>query len=894
MDVKDMTKKVLSVSTALVAAAIFLSGSVLARTALNPKDKGSGDLMLTVGVPSHGLAGHRVGDIVLGVNNNGTFGTGFSAGSTNDFFTGEAVPSCEYPKNSSIQYLFAGAFWIGAIVGRDTLVSVGADGWQLTREMFPDDGEEGEMKYRSIIDPSKPEYQDAVSEEDYVSVYTDTYTRGVAADFFGRSHIPLHIEVTDASYAWSYSYAKDIVLFDYKIKNIGVRRLENVYMGLYVDADVCFDCTNTNGFTDDLCGFVHSSPAYCKRCEYEDDVNIAWIADNDGDLTIEHPCPHVTASRIVRTPADSLDVSFNWWIGNGNPSLDFGPREQSEKGRWKEKFRDFATGGLGTPEGDVNKYYQLRNQEFDYDQAFTATIAASDTLWLYPSQALAPDFANGYDTRYLLSFGPFTINPGEVLPLSFAYMAGANFHADRTNLRNLPDRPDLYYQNLNFSSGKSNLSENSRWASWIYDNPGVDTDGDLDFGEKFICGNDSIKSDSTKKDSVWEEGTWKYTWKYSWLYTDADTCWIVGDGVPDFKGASPPPSPSSWSNVRGISAMRILPATGKVTVRFNGMRSETTKDVFSGYLDFEGYRVYYGRDERATSFQLAASYDVEDYNKYVWDEHRSGGAGYSLIDIPYSRRQLQCAYGTSCDDSTFNPLDWTQSRPYRPALHPDSAFYFRAQDYNVSRLGIDTKIVKRFPNQPYPSSLDPIHADTSEVTEDGFLKYFEYELEVVDLLPTVPWFFNVTAFDFGSPLSGLPSLETSTTVGAVEAYPQPTTEDVARRGLKVYVYPNPYRVDDDYAEHSFEEQPSSTKNADRLRRVHFANLPAKCTISIFSLDGDLVRELVHDVASSDPTASHETWDLITRNTQMAVSGLYYWTVEDDQGQTQIGKLVLIM
>ena len=32
-------------------------------------------------------------------------------------------------------------------------------------------------------------------------------------------------------------------------------------------------------------------------------------------------------------------------------------------------------------------------------------------------------------------------------------------------------------------------------------------------------------------------------------------------------------------------------------------------------------------------------------------------------------------------------------------------------------------------------------------------------------------------------------------------------------------------------------------------------------------------------------------DLITRNTQLAVSGLYYWTVEGDDGSVQIGKLL---
>jgi hypothetical protein len=34
--------------------------------------------------------------------------------------------------------------------------------------------------------------------------------------------------------------------------------------------------------------------------------------------------------------------------------------------------------------------------------------------------------------------------------------------------------------------------------------------------------------------------------------------------------------------------------------------------------------------------------------------------------------------------------------------------------------------------------------------------------------------------------------------------------------------------------------------------------------------------------------------VITRNTQRVVSGLYYWSVEVPGGETQIGKLVIIM
>jgi len=853
---------------------VVLATSVLGRTKLDTVDiKGFGRNMATYS-PAYCIAGHRVGKIVLGVNNAGTFGTGFMSGA--DWFTGQYVPSCEYPKRSNIQYLFAGAIWIGAVVGRDTLVSVGADGWQHTQEMFPEEAPLGYMIKRSIIDPSKPEYEGAISEEDYISVYTDTITMGVDPDYFGRPHKPLYIEVTDGNYAWSYAYAEDFVLFDYQIKNIGQNRLKNVYMGLYVDADVCYNCEGTNGFADDICGFRDTMRRQYGKCEYIDTVNIAWIADNEGDFSRlpSEQTPHVTATRIVRTPATKLDVSFNWWISNGSAPLDFGPREKDTVGRLKDWFRDFGTGGIGTPEGDVNKYYVLRNREFDYDQVYTYTITENDTLWQYPSnRGLAEDFADGFDTRYLLSFGPFDIDPGQKLPISLAYIAGENFHTYRDNIYNLPDDPDAFYDSLHFED----LGTNSMWASWIYDNPGVDTDGDKYFGKCRFCVTDSTVIGSTM---VIDTVTFDTTWEIN--YKSVDTIWYEGDGVPDFRGASPPPAPDFW----------IEPSVGSLHIRFNGTRSETTKDVFSRLIDFEGYRIYIARDERASSYSVVSSYDLEDYNKYVYDTVKGD---FELAGIPYTLEVLRAIYGTPFGNPDFDPLAYSRTSPFVHPHYPDSIFYFEPQDFNQSQLGLPGGIRKVYPDQPYPSSVVPDSARPDELTEEGYLKYFEYEYEIHNLLPTVPYWVNVTAFDFGSPSSGLGSLESSVTLRAKSAYPLSSVDEVARQNLKVFVYPNPYRIDAGYRALGFEGRNTpGARPDDRVRAIHFANLPDSCTIRIFTLDGDLVREIKHEMDPSDPNASHDTWDLITRNTQMTVSGLYYWTVEAKNGETQIGKLVIIM
>ncbi|MCM2272192.1 MAG: hypothetical protein NDJ18_06535, partial [candidate division Zixibacteria bacterium] len=71
------------------------------------------------------------------------------------------------------------------------------------------------------------------------------------------------------------------------------------------------------------------------------------------------------------------------------------------------------------------------------------------------------------------------------------------------------------------------------------------------------------------------------------------------------------------------------------------------------------------------------------------------------------------------------------------------------------------------------------------------------------------------------------------------------------------------------------------------------NLPAKCWIRVHTLDGDLVREIRHDMDPNDPASDHDTWDLINRNIMAVESGLYYWSVEGDDGKVQIGKLVII-
>ncbi len=846
------------------------------------------------------------------VTNMGFFGRGIDGLYSRDCFTGHVITPCEFPKDSYNIYMTTGSIWVGAVIGRDTLVSTGHDGVGWTEEFHPDISPFGDMIYRSTLDPTSPQYEGAVSEQDYIATFSDTCTDcpGIRTDRLdSRPHKPLQIQVIQRSYAWSFAYSQDFILFDYTIQNIGDKRLREMYVGIFIDGDVFTNLplSNADYGRDDLCGFREYQPAWYmgEACPIDSDlVNLGWTADNNGDLHRPQDyvwVPHITGARIIRAPADSLTFSFNWWSTNWWLSpMDFGPQARTT-------FRDLGFDNLGTPWGDRNSYHFLRNGERDYDQAMIGTIGDMDATWVPPPSQWIDSIIGGLDSRFLISVGPFSLDPGQSLPLTMAYVAGMNFHTDPYNHENLPYYPERWYERVHFDS----LTTNATWAEWIYDNPGVDTDSDGYAGEFTICnlGNDSTLLCDTVVDTTAEPDTSVVT--CFWEYDAPDTVWRKGDGVPDFRGATPPINPSTYSfvNQHGdtMPGLRVYPDVGQVRLVWSGAMAENSIDPFTREYDFEGYRVYIARDDRAASYSVVDSYDRENYNRWEWNYTVER---FVLNDPPFSLIELRCYHADSCTDTTWHPDNYTRSRPLIIPRGPkinDKVYFFEQQDYNRSVLANDplnatSGIRKVYPNSPRPEYVDPdsIAAyfprrdDTLYFTVDGYLKYYEYEYTFEALLPTVPYFVNVTAFDYGFPELDLPGLETKPSLLPKATYALPASDMIASQNLEIFVYPNPYRIDGDYRDRGFEARDLKHVPPDKTRLIHFANLPPRCTIRIFSLDGDLIHEAEHDRDPSDYLANHDTWNLINKNMQLVVSGLYYWTVEDDHGHTQIGKLVIIM
>ncbi len=815
---------------------------------------------------------HRVGNVWLTVTNYGMIGS--FDGTLIDQCTGRGAPALDFPGGSGTINLYVGALWIGAVKDRDTLVSVGNDGWQYSLyEMYPRPYPEGAIQERTtrsrIAAPPNSQCADvlfhdsAVSEQDIIAVYYDTVRSQqfvINDETDGRRHIPLGVEVTQRSYAWSFDYAQDFVLFDFTIRNIGGHHLNDVYLGMFMDADA-FHESNGGGWNDDISGFLRTVPSPAGQ-GLEDTVNTVWTADNDGDPVggrfdfTAHTS--VTGVRVLRAPLPMATFAFNWWISNANVAFDWGPVRRNSKVQ-------FPHSGLGTPTGDRAKYQVPSNGEFDYDQIEAALSHVADG-WLPPTDATrAANIADGFDTRYLLSTGPMALPPDSSIHLAMAIVAGEHFHSDPRNFSVFydPADPSAYRSRLDFTD----FALNSQWAEWVYDTPGFDTDGDGYRGDFRMVG--------------------------------GDTVYYRGDGVPDFQGPPPPPAPTD---------LRYTTRAGQVRLQWNGRKSETAKDPFSTRADFEGYRVYVSRTGLLADFALVAQRDLINYTRFRWNPIREK---WQVYDPPFSLDSLTILYDDLCDSVYHHPfhpdsfavpqkedaLRETVFDPADPARVDTLYYYFGPFDANLSAddAGLEQLVAQGL---AAPRVIRKLHSgaspDSVRYRDDGseFYPYYEYEYVLDGLQRAEPVHMAVTVFDHGDPGVGLESLETSPLNSTVEVWPIHSAQVVREERPAPGVYPNPYRLADTYNLAGWEDPRREGLNPERARKVTFTNVPDTCVVSIYSLDGDLVRRLEHRAHPSSSEASIVVWDLITRNTQAVKTGLYIWAVQSRFG-VSTGKLVII-
>jgi hypothetical protein len=148
------------------------------------------------------------------------------------------------------------------------------------------------------------------------------------------------------------------------------------------------------------------------------------------------------------------------------------------------------------------------------------------------------------------------------------------------------------------------------------------------------------------------------------------------------------------------------------------------------------------------------------------------------------------------------------------------------------------------------------------------------------------YYYAVTAYDTGhdawivDPSVSVPPLESSLYANRTQKPFYSTLVPVKEiQGAldNVVVVPNPFYVTSGF------ERGGDVKN------IQFVNLPSPCTIRIFTVKGNLVKVIHHD----NPSSGVAFWNQISENEQYVKSGLYFYHIEDENGNTTRGKFAII-
>jgi hypothetical protein len=368
--------------------------------------------------------------------------------------------------------------------------------------------------------------------------------------------------------------------------------------------------------------------------------------------------------------------------------------------------------------------------------------------------------------------------------------------------------------------------------------------------------------------------------------------------------------------------LRLWQTDNRTHLFWNNL-SQLIPDVRLQEIDFESYLIWRadGWDRpfgssidngpEAALWSLIAEFDVVNFF-----EDRREVDGQVLIE------ELPLGANTGLDVIAYTPEMWRPEHPQYEATREikelvqtileDPEFSFLNATLDPAEFvrykddtGQITPIGAKYPQlQDFGDSYDQV--DTAYGGLTG-MKFFEYV--DTDVFNGIAYFYAVTATDFVADAStgtaipigpGLAGDPQSNFDFSVPRFAAQSASERDQQGQNIFVFPNPATRE------SLADFSQFNPNSDDPTgvRVMFANLPAsRNTISIYTLAGDLVETIEHDGTVSDcPDESgfgncggSAFWNLVSRNGQEVVSGIYLYAVEsaDSAFDRVIGRFVVV-
>ncbi len=848
------------------------------------------------------------GQLHVNITNHGLIGSLFDSD-----FPFNTAPSAQWPGGSGHEYMWGGGLWIAAQVNGQLAVTTG----QYERELRPGpnlsdtmyEGVDGRVKRphslaratgRRLPHPDADDDGDQQYDEDWLNGLDDDGDGQVDEDFgqigsqmftctmhdniplvqeLYPEHLPIGVQVVQRTATWADDDHQDIVALDYSITNTGLHVRDNMYLGFFADFEI--QRRGEGAQPDDMAGFFDGVVRGDNYTFYR--VNLAYAFDGAeedplpgciGLMTVHHPTGFLgyEAPRHLAVNSFQIFSSHGQVIQDGEPLTDADrysvmSQNHHDANTWPGQEGDLkvlvSSGPFNNFEPNETLQYQLalvignglggalakagqaaqlaRGQMFDADHDVTTGTGKKETkicLSDLPSEGHGIERLYGF--RYMLMDDSCTGSE----PRMGYYLIS-------------PD--DMF------------VDENGEYCTWV----------NADNCEE--CFRAMGTNCTQANDLFWSSFEGRFSpWRHPQFFTglsgrEKRFGWIIPRQYP-------PESPHA----------RVVPGDQQWELFWDD-KSEHDPDYDSGILDFESYRVWeathwirpqgVGPEQTPPHNNWSMLHEIDLINIVP------AGMGFSPNDLPLGLNTglEDCRYTPAClSDPNFTGLapvmqdfveaDVAGAFPVMPPLRGHDGTVIPGREVFIpweTRTDVLDTFFAVTPRltQPGSGGVDKRSTVFYHYLRTGLPNGFPVHVSVTATDHTVGWNEDDVMVLTGPGLGGEPANSPLATMpGPLGQTPQQR----ATMGNNIYVYPNP-ATRESLAE--FNQQPASHDDPTGVR-IMFNNLPeAHNTIRIFTVAGDLITTLQHDGYTQGGQIS---WNLMSRNGQEVVSGIYIYSVHSDR------------